>query len=113
MEKLNDLSFKGLYYKKVSSKDMGYIKDELSELKKLAKEHDIFLKSDKINLGLNGKNTYNVIQVTVTPIKESLNLFQRIFRPKATIPFYTDKSPYAEAEGEYLTDIVKKAISHI
>ena len=108
-EKQYNPSSKGLDYSKVIKSDRGFVLDEIDHLKKLAKNYDISLKSDVLHIGA----SYKTITVTVSPIKSKLNFWQKIFKPKVSLPFFTEHSPYIEAENEYLVDIVKSAISYL
>lgn len=108
-EKYYNPSLRGLDYSKVIKSDRSFVLDEIEHLQNLAKVYDITLKSDILSIGAK----YKTIKVTVSPIKSKLNFWQRIFKPKVSLHFFTDISPYIEAENEYLTDIVKSAINYL
>ena len=109
---IENTDFKSLHFSKVNKPDMRFVTDELVELAKMGRNYDIWLKSGLSDNGGFGPR-YKVIEVLVKPLKENLSFFKKIFRPKAKSLFYTDFAPYPEADGEYLCDMVKKAIEQL
>ena len=83
----NSHNFKGLNVSKVCSMDLKKIESALPKLEELGKKYEIRMISC-----YEGAHDVESIDVVVTPLKNTLNLWTKLFGPKGRTTYFMNKN---------------------
>ena len=96
------VNFTGVNLSKLCTMDLKHIKDELPKLEEIGKKYDISLKSC-----YEGIYDLESIDVVVSPLRDSLNFWTKIFGPKGKTTFYINK------KDKSIIDKVNEAVEEL
>ena len=109
IEKINcSPVFSGLNLKKVAPEHQSFIKADLDKLKELGEKYDISLKSY-----INSEYHCDGIEITAKNLRKNLNFFQKFNRPKGSSYFYTTPHYTADCKNQTFLGRIQEAIENL
>ena len=101
-------TFRGLNIKKVAHQHRHFVRENIGELKKLAEQYDINMKSI-----IDSDFQANGIEITVKNLRKNLGFLQRFYRTKGKSFFYTDARLSAYAKDTTVLGQTQEAIAEL
>jgi len=96
-------SFQALNFQNVAEADRKFIKNNFKQLKELGEKYDIGFVSTYADVP-----GHSAIDVSVKPLKENLNFWQRLFPPRGMSTFQTNKNSIFDAIDNAIADLLSK-----